>query len=132
MLDYSIMIPEGILVLKPQAPLGKGDFEGLGAAVDAYLSAHPKLHGVLIHAKGFPGWESFAGFTAHMHFVQDHHKKVERIALVTDSPIAGVAESLVKHFASAEVRHFPFSDDVAALDWLTAASPPSPPTPSRA
>ena len=117
MLDYSIMNPEGILVLKPHTPLSKADFEGLSAATDAYLSDHAKLHGVMIHTKQFPGWESFGGFTAHMHFVHDHHRKVERVAVVTDSPIA-IGESLVKHFSSAEVRHFPFAEDVQALDWL--------------
>jgi len=121
MLDYSIMKPEGILVLKPHAPLSKEDFGGLSADVDSYLSDHAKLHGVLIHSKGFPGWENFGGFTAHMHFVREHHKKVERLAVVTDSPFAAVAESLGKHFTSAEVRHFPFSDDVKALDWLKTA-----------
>jgi len=53
-----------------------------------------------------------------MHFVREHHKKVERVAIVTDSQFAGIAESLGKHFTSAEIRHFPFADDVKALDWL--------------
>jgi hypothetical protein len=61
MLDYSIMKPEGVLVLKPHAPLSKEDFDSLSAAVDSYLSDHAKLHGVLIHSKGFPGWENFGG-----------------------------------------------------------------------
>ena len=121
MLDYSIMKPEGILVLKPRGPLSKEDFDGLSAAVDAHLSDHAKLHGVLVHSRGFPGWENFGGFTAHMHFVREHHKKVERVAVVTDSQVAGLAESLGKHFTSAEVRHFPFPDDVKALNWLETA-----------
>ena len=121
MLDYSIMKPEGIVVLKPRAPLSKEDFAGLTAAVDSYLSDHAKLRGVLIQSKQFPGWENFGGFTAHMHFVRDHHKKVERVAVVTDSPVAGIAESLGKHFTSAEVKRFPFPDDAKALDWLKAA-----------
>lgn len=121
MLDYSIMKPEGILVLKPRAPLSKEDFDGLGAAVDSYLSDHAILNGVLIHAKGFPGWESFGGFAAHMHFVSEHHKKVKRVAVVTDSPIADIAQSLGKHFTSAEIKHFPFSDDNEAQAWLEAA-----------
>ena len=121
MLDYSIMKPEGILVLKPNAPLTEEDFGGLSATVDSYLSDHAKLHGVLIHTRKFPGWENFGGFTAHMHFVREHHKKVERVAVVTDSQIAGIAESLGNHFTSAEVRHFPFPDDVKALDWLKTA-----------
>jgi len=121
MLNYSIMMPEGILVLNPHAPLSKEDFGGLSASVDSYLSDHAKLHGVLIHSKEFPGWENFGGLTAHMHFVREHHKKVERVAVVTDSQIAGIVESLSKHFTSAEVRLFPFSDDVKALAWLKTA-----------
>lgn len=120
MLDYSIMKPEGILVLKPNAPLSKEDFSGLSVAVDSYLAEHAKLHGVLIHTKEFPGWESFGGFTAHLHFVREHHKKVERVAIVTDSPIANIA-ARGKHFTSAEIRHFPYSDEVKALDWLQTA-----------
>jgi hypothetical protein len=85
------------------------------------ILAHPKLHGVLIHAKGFPGWENFGGFTAHMHFVREHHKMVERVAIVTDSPVAGIAQSLARHFTSADVMNFPFPDDAKALDWLEAA-----------
>src|ERR1035437_8119884 len=99
MLDYSIMQPEGILVLKPQAPLSKEDFGGLSVAVDSYLTDHAKLQGLLIHSRDFPGWENFGGFTAHMHFVHEHHKKIERVAIVTDSQIAGIAELLAKHFS---------------------------------
>jgi len=117
-LDYSILKPEGILILKPDSPLSREDFDGLGAVVDSYLSDHAKLHGVLIHTRGFPGWEDFGGFTAHLHFVREHHKEVERVAIVTDSRIAGIAESLGKHFISAEIRHFPFSDDAQALEWI--------------
>jgi hypothetical protein len=121
MLHYSIIEPEGILVLKPHGPLSKEDFDGLSAAVDSYLSDHAKIRGVLVQTKAFPGWENFGGFTAHMHFVRGHHKKVERVAIVTDSKVAAVAESLGKHFTSAEIRHFPFSDDVKALNWLKTA-----------
>jgi hypothetical protein len=121
MLDYSIMKPEGILVLKPDAPLTKDDFTGLSAAVDVYLSDHAILNGVLIHAKGFPGWENFGGFASHMHFVREHHTLIARVAIVTDSHFAGIAASLAKHFATAEIKHFPFSGDGEALDWLKTA-----------
>jgi hypothetical protein len=40
MLDYSIMQPEGILLLKPRATLSKEDFGGLGAVVNACLSGY--------------------------------------------------------------------------------------------
>ena len=69
-------------------------FAGVSTVVDSYLTEHAKLRGVLVYAKAFPGWENFGGLTAHMHFVFDHHKKVERVAIVTDSPIGSMAESL--------------------------------------
>ena len=83
--------------------------------MDAYLADHSNIHGLLIHAKAFPGWESFAGFVAHIRFVKDHHQKVERVALVTDSPIARVAEALANHFTAAEIKYFPFADFETAL-----------------
>ena len=86
MFTYSIMKPEGILLLRPSTPLSKADFGGLSADVDAYLSEHAKLRVVMVQAKGFPGWEDFSGFTAHMHFVREHHNQVRRIAVVTDGP----------------------------------------------
>ena len=118
MLDYSILQPPGVLVIKPQRPLCQEDFAALSAAVDAYLAEHATLHGVMIHTKGFPGWEDFDGFIAHMHFVQDHHKRVERVAIVTDSPFASLAQLLGRHFTSAVIRQFPYADEMQALDWL--------------
>jgi hypothetical protein len=118
MLDYSISIPEGILEVSPHAPLSEEDFHGINAAVDAYLADHAKLHGVLIHAKGFPGWEDFGGLAAHMQFIRQHHQSIERLAIVTDSHFATVATALGKHFTSAEVRHFPFDEEDEALNWL--------------
>ena len=56
MLDYSILKPEGILVLKPLSALSKQDFDGLSAAVDSYLADHANLRGVVVCSKGFPGW----------------------------------------------------------------------------
>ena len=118
MLDYSILEPEGVLVLKPDAPLKQEDFAGLSTTVDAYLAKHGKLHGALVYSKKFPGWEDVSGFTAHMHFVREHRTKVERIAVVTDSVIADVAESIARFFTPAEVRRFHFAEYDAALAWV--------------
>jgi hypothetical protein len=55
-LEYTILKPEGILVLKPRESLNKEDFAGISASVDTYLADHASLHGVLIHAEAFPDW----------------------------------------------------------------------------
>jgi hypothetical protein len=117
-LEYSILKPEGILLLTPTAPLSRDDFSGLGAL--GYLASHASLHGVLVHSESFPGWDSFASFAAHVRFLRDHVRKLDRVAIVTDSPIAGAAEALAHLFISADIRHFAFVDYKYALAWLKA------------
>ena len=92
-----------------------------GNSLTSALAEHPKLHGVMIQSKDFPGWENWAGFSAHMGFVRDHRHQVEQIALVTDSHLAGMAEFVGRHITHAEVRHFPFTEDAMAMQWLHAA-----------
>ena len=41
-----------------------------------------------------------------------------RIALVTDSIVADVAESIVRFFTPAEVRRFHYAEYDAALAWV--------------
>ena len=120
MFSYSLLEPEGVLILKPDAPLKQEDFAGLTTTVDAYLAKHGKLHGALVYAEKFPGWEDVSGFTSHMHFVREHRTKVERIAVVTDSVIADVMESFAQFFTPAEVKRFHFGEYDAALAWVRA------------
>ena len=120
MLDYAIMADDGIVVLKPTAPLTTADFAGLTALVDGYLASHARIHGVLIQTESFPGWDSFAGFAAHLRFVRDHQRKVDRVALVTDSVAARAVEALATCFVAATIQHFPLADAAVALAWLKA------------
>ena len=118
MIKHRIMEAEGVLLLEPVSALSVDDFQGLAESVDAYLAEHRSLHGMVIHAHHFPGWESFAGLAAHLRFVRDHHKKIERIAMVTDSPLGTVVPALAKHFVSARIKHFSYSAFEEALHWL--------------
>jgi hypothetical protein len=43
---------------------------------------------------------------SHLRFVRDHQKHI-KVAVVTDSHLADVAERLGSHFVSAEIRHLP-------------------------
>jgi len=53
-------------------------------------------------------------------FVRDHHRKIRRIAVVSDSAFLPVAPKVASHFVSAEIRTFDAADRAAALDWLEA------------
>jgi len=56
----------------------------------------------------FPGWSNFNGMIEHIKFVKSHHRKIAKVALVTDSKIADVAESLGKHFVKALASYLLF------------------------
>jgi stage II sporulation SpoAA-like protein len=118
MIEYRIMEFEGIVIVEPKAALSVEDFQGLAASVDAYLAEHDALRGLLIHTEYFPGWDDFARLVAHMRFVRDHHKQIQRVAVVTDSTVATIAESLAKHFVAAELRRFAYAEFDEALRWL--------------
>jgi len=118
MLEFSFAEPGGILRVTPSGALSAADFAGLTRFADAYLSTHGTLGGLMIEAQSFPGWDSFAALASHLRFFRDHQRRIERIALVTDSRIAHVAELLVEPFVAADIRVFPFGQQEAALRWL--------------
>ncbi len=118
MLEYSIDEPGAILCVTPSAALTAEDFAGLARFADAYLNTHPGLGGLLIESQSFTGWDSFAALSAHLRFLRDHQRGVERIALVTDRPIGPVVKALAEPFATADIRQFALGQHDAALRWL--------------
>lgn len=118
MLEYAIIEPGGILRVKPSGALTVEDFSGLTRFADAYLRTHAHLAGMLIEARSFPGWDSFAALASHVRFIRRHERRVMRIALVTDSSIAQVVGNLAEPFAAAEIRCFDMFEADTALDWL--------------
>ncbi len=121
MINYELLADEGIMVVSPEGRLEAEDFERLAASVDPFIAAHGKLGGIMIQAESFPGWKDFAALLSHLRFVKDHHRKIAKVALVTDSKAAAVAESLARHFISAQIRHFDFEDKPQAMAWLKQA-----------
>ncbi|MGO9036011.1 STAS/SEC14 domain-containing protein [Mycobacterium sp.] len=62
------------------------------------------------------------GNVNHFRFVRDHHKRIKRIGLVTDSTLGNVAERLASHFMSAEIRHFAAGQIEATRQWIMNGS----------
>jgi hypothetical protein len=92
----------------------------LAEKVDPYIEASGGLRGLIIEAGAFPGWECFSALVAHVRFVRDHHRRIGKIALVTDSAIGNVAEHLASHFVSALIKHFSSAELEAARQWITS------------
>jgi SpoIIAA-like len=123
MIEYHLDKEHSILQLQPKSSLEQGDFVKLAQVVDPYIESTGGLAGLIIEAPEFPGWENFGAMVTHFRFVRDHHKRVKRIAVVTDSSMGDVAEHLASHFVSAEIRHFPAGQIEAARQWIDSQAP---------
>ncbi len=117
MLTVKIDKVNHIAVLEPDGPLSESDFIAATGQVDAMIEEFGKLNGIVIHAKSFPGWDSIAALVAHLKFVRDHHKKLSRVALATESVAAHIAEIFATHFVAAEIRIFSYDDIAKAKRW---------------
>lgn len=124
-IEHSLDAPHSILVLRPKSALTEADFTQLARTVDPFIEGHGMLAGILIEAATFPGWNSFGALVAHLRFVRDHHRRVRRIAVVTDALLGDLAQKLASHFVSAEIRHFPAGRSDAARRWILDQSQPS-------
>ena len=120
MIEHHFDTSDAILHVRPQSSLEKADFEALAKEVDPFIAEQGDLAGLIVEVSGFPGWDSFAAMVSHLKFVREHHKHIKRVALVTDSAIGGVAEHVVSHFVSAELKQFPAGDLDAAKTWILA------------
>jgi hypothetical protein len=63
---------------------------------------------------------------AHFRFIRDHHRKIEKLAVVSDSSFLTVAPNFASHFVQAEIRHFPPSRRDEAVAWLHETGPSQP------
>ena len=120
MIEFELLRDRGVLILSPDGPLEKADFERLAQDIDPFIASNGKLTGLMICAKAFPGWDSFGALVSHFKFVKDHHRKIERIAAVTDSEFLKTVPHIAKHFVSADVRQFASGQKTEVLAWLEA------------
>jgi len=116
--EHDLDTARGILHLRPKGALEKEDFAKLARTVDPFIESKGELAGIIVDAPGFPGWDSFGAMAAHFRFVRDHHKRVKKIAVVTDAAMGNVAEKLASHFVAATVKHFKAGDAKAAEQWI--------------
>ena len=118
MLHITVDEQNKIVTLEPDGKLSESDFISATHIIDPYIEDFGTLNGLVISSEKFPGWESFSALSSHLTFVKEHHKYIVSIAFVTDMAIGNVAEHIVKHFVSAKVRAFKYSELEAAKAWI--------------
>jgi len=120
MIDFNIDEERAILTICPEGALSEQDFTRVAASVDPIIEQQGNLAGLIIHAKSFPGWDSFAGMLSHFRFVRDHHRHIKKLAVVSDSAVLAIFPQISDHFMRAELKHFHFNEYNDALTWIQA------------
>ena len=110
-----------VLVVQPEGPITRENVATLTRMADEYLAGHPKIAGVMVETRTFPGFASVGAFADYASFIANHHAHVRRLALVTNSALAPVAEFMANHVVGMEMRHFRFAEGAAAIAWLKSA-----------
>lgn len=97
--------------MQPDGPINRADVAKLKAS-------HPKIAGVMVETRAFPGFTSAGAFVDYVRFIAQHRARVRRVALVTNSVLAPVAKFMANRIMGVEMRHFPSAQGMAALAWL--------------
>ena len=118
MIESSLDTARSILYVRPKSALAEEDFVQLAKTVDPFIQSAGDLAGLILEITAFPGWDSLGAMAAHFRFVRDHHKRVRKVAIVTDAALGNVAEKLAAHFVAAQIKHFPGGESEAARQWI--------------
>jgi len=121
MIEHRLDPELSILHVVPHSALEQEDFAQLAATVDPYIERTGDLRGLILEVSKFPGWESLGAMAAHFRFVRDHHKRIRKIAVITNSAMGNMAETLAAHFVDAKIKHFPAGDLESARHWITSS-----------
>ncbi len=121
MLEFDMDLQHGVLTVRPEKALSEDDIREITSAVDTYLESGRDLAGMIIHAESFPGWQSFRAMLRHLRFIREHHRRIRRVAVVSDAALLSELPALADHFVKAEVMHFPYADYDAAMEWILEA-----------
>jgi SpoIIAA-like len=118
MIKFELLKDAGVLLIEPQSALSADDFRQVAKVVDPYLNERGKLTGLLIESKSFPGWDSFGALIQHMRYIHDTHRKIGRVAAVTDAGFLKIVPKIAQHFVHPEIRVFASGERAKALSWL--------------
>ena len=121
MIDYTLDETSSVLYVRPTSPLRRDDFDTLSRVADPFIERTGGLDGLVLEVAQFPGWTNVAAAIRHFQFVRDHHRKIKKVAIVTDSPLGEAAEHIASHFVAATIKHFPFGQLDEAKAWVTSS-----------
>jgi hypothetical protein len=105
------------LKIVPSEKLTEADFHGLAQQVDPMIAKCGQIR-LLIDVSRFNGWEGLAAFEAHVSFIKNHQRSVERIAAVVGHDWQHWVVDMARMFLHPEARAFDKSREGDARRWV--------------
>ena len=119
MLNNELRRNKGIHVPSSERRRAAAGFTTMARDVDAYAEKQGKSRGVLIHEEELRSWNDFGALLAQLQFIKQHHRQIEKVAVVADAGFATIIPFIASHFIQAQVKHFDHAlGEDAARDWL--------------
>ena len=105
------------LKVVPPEKLRADDFSQVAPQIDGLISQHGQIR-LLIDASGFRGWENISAFEHHAGFVKNHHRNVERIAIIVAHDWQHWLIGTFRIFVHPKVRAYDKSQEAEARQWI--------------
>jgi hypothetical protein len=121
MIQHEMHHDKGVLIVKPLGPLAAEDFAAITRDARSYIETNGALDGFMICAEKFPGYKNPQGLWSHLKFVRHHHRKIKKVAFVSDSRFYEIASRLVSCCVQPKVKHFGYHHEDSAMDWIDAS-----------
>jgi hypothetical protein len=106
------------LILEPTGSLSQADLERLRERFEAVAAATGRAPNLLVHAASFPSWADLGALAKHVRFIREHHRRIARVAIVSDARALDVAPVVARRLVAADIRHFPEKELDVALAWV--------------
>jgi hypothetical protein len=106
-------------LLEPAGALSRRDLEELATRFEARATATGRAPNLVIRAESFPTWTEIAALLKHLQFIRSHHRRVRRVAIVSDARAMGFAPRLSGRLLAPEIRRFPAGSLEEALAWVS-------------
>jgi hypothetical protein len=120
MLRFEHLDDRSILIITTDGPIEESDLKAFATEIDANGQVQNRPTRLMIRTESFPGWQSFEAFVAHLKFVSEHHREIERIAIVTDSALLKVMPHIAGLLVHPKIKQFDPARIDEAVAWLEA------------
>jgi hypothetical protein len=116
MIKTETISADTLRIIAPEK-LKADDFRQIAPQIDSLIQQHGKIR-LLIDASDFRGWENIAAFESHARFIKNHHRRVERVAVIAAHDWHHWLIGAVGMFLHPEVRAYDKSHESEALRWI--------------